>query len=50
MASHQIFYGQIKHMSGYIKLGLTNLLWIMNGYFMEFAKENDCPDNFHYLS
>ena len=31
--------GQIKVMSGQIKFGQTNLLYIINGNFMEFAKE-----------
>ena len=40
MASHQTFSDQIKHTSGQINFGLTNLLCIINGNFMEFAKEN----------
>ena len=50
MASHQTFSGQIKHMSSQIKFGQTNYLYIINGNFTEFAKENECPDNFHSLS
>ena len=50
MASHQKFSGQIKHMSGQIKFGQTNFLCIINGNFMEFVEENECPDNFQSLS
>ena len=39
MVSHQTFSGQIKHMSGQIKFGQTNFLYIINGNFMEFATE-----------
>ena len=46
MASHQTFSSQIKHMSGQIKFGPTNFLYIINQNFMEFAKENKCLDNF----
>ena len=50
MASQQTFSGQIKHMSGQIKFGHTNFLYIINGNFMEFAKDNECLDNFQSLS
>ena len=50
IASHQTFSGQIKHLSGQIKFGKTNFLYIINGNFMEFAEENECPDNFQSLS
>ena len=50
MASHQTFSGQVKHLSGQITFGQTNFLYIINGNFAEFAKENECPDNFQCLS
>ena len=50
MASHHTFPSQIKHMSSQIKFGPTNFLHIINGNFMEFAKENECLDNFQSLS
>ena len=50
MASHRAFSGQIDHLSGQIKFGQTNLLYIINGEVIEFTKENDCPDNFQSLS
>ena len=50
MASHQTFSGQIKFMSGQIKFDQTNFLYIINGNFMEFARENECPENFQSLS
>ena len=50
MASHQIFYGQNKHLSGKIKFGQTNLLDVINGNFIKFAKNNECSDNFWSLS
>ena len=49
MASHQTFSGQIKHMSGQIKFGQTYFLSIINGNFMEFAKENECLGQFSVL-
>ena len=42
MDSHQIFSGQIKHLSSQIKFGQTNLLYIINGEVIEFAKDNKC--------
>ena len=50
MASHRTFSGQIDYLSGQIKFGQTNLLYIINGKFIEFTKENECPDNFQSLS
>ena len=50
IASHQTFSGQIGHMSDQIKFGQSNFLYIINGSFMEFAKENECPDSFQSLS
>ena len=50
MASNQIFSGQIKRISGQIKFGLINFLYIINANFMEIAKENERPDNFQSLS
>ena len=50
IASHQTFSSQIKHMFGQIKFGQTNFLNISNGNFMEYAKENEYPDNFQSLS
>ena len=50
MAIHQIYSGQIKHISSQIKFGQKNFLYIINGNFIEFAKENECPDNFQSLS
>ena len=46
IVSHHTFSDQIKHLSGQIKSGQTNFLYIINGKFMEFAKENEGPDNF----
>ena len=42
MASQQIFSGKVKYMSGQIKFDLTNVLYIINGNFMEFTKGNEC--------
>ena len=50
MDSHQIFSGQIKHLFGQIKFGQTNLLYIIDGEVIEFAKDNKCPDHFQSLS
>ena len=50
MASHRTFSGQVDHLSGQIKFGQTNLLYIINGEVIEFTKENECPDNFQSLS
>ena len=51
MASHQTFSSLIKHiMSGLIKLDQTNSLHIINGEVIEFAKDNECLDNFQSLS
>ena len=41
---------QIKHIYSQIKFGQTNFLYIINGNFMEFAKENECPDKYKSLS
>ena len=49
MASHQTFSGQIKHLSGQIIFGQTNLLYIINGEVIEFAKDNKYPYNFQSL-
>ena len=45
-ASYHTFSGQIKHLSGEIKIGQTNLLYTINGYFVKFAKVNECLGNF----
>ena len=37
MVSYRTFSSQIKHMSGQVKFGQTNFLYIINGNFMEFA-------------
>ena len=50
MASHQTFSDQNKHLSGQIKFGHTNLLYNINGNFIEFAKDNKRLDNFQSLS
>ena len=39
MASHQTFSNQIKHLSSQIKFGQANLLYIINGEVIEFAKD-----------
>ena len=49
-ASHQTFSGQIKHLSGQIKFGQTNLLYIINGHFIEFAEVTECLEYFQSLS
>ena len=49
MASHQAFPTQIKHLSGQIKFGQTNFIYIINGEIIELAKDNECPDNFQSL-
>ena len=43
--SYQIFFSQTKHLSGQITFGRTNLLHIINGDVIWFAKDNDnfCP-------
>ena len=48
-ASHETFSGQIKHLPDQIKYGQTKFLYIINGQLIEFAKEKECPDNFHSL-
>ena len=50
MTSHQTLYSQVKHMPSHIKFGHTNFLYIINGNFMEFAKENECLDKYQSLS
>ena len=40
MATHQTFSGRNKHLSGQIKFGQTYLLYIINGNFIEFVKDN----------
>ena len=45
MASHQTFTSQIKHISKFVQ---TNFLYVINEIFMEFAKENECPENFQF--
>ena len=45
MAWHQTFSSQIKYLSGQIKFGQTKLLYIINGEVIEFAEDNECPDN-----
>ena len=50
MASHSTFSGQNKHMSSQIKFGQTNLLYIINGNFIELVENNECPDKFWSLS
>ena len=49
-ASHRTFSGQNKHMSGQIKFGWTNLLYIINGNFIEFVEKNGSPDKVGSLS
>ena len=44
------FSGQIDHLSGQIKFGQANLLYIINGKFTEFTNENELLDNFQSLS
>ena len=44
MTSPQTLYSQVMHMPGQIKFGQRNFLYIINGNFMEFAKENECLD------
>ena len=46
MASHQTFSNQIKHMSGQIKFGQTNFLYIINGKFIKFGKEINIQTSF----
>ena len=46
MASHQIFPAKLSVCPAKSNFGQTNFLYIINGHFMEFAKENECPDNF----
>ena len=46
MASHRTFSGQNMHMYSQIKFGHTNLLYIINGKFIEFAENNECPTKF----
>ena len=46
MASHRTFSGQNKHMSGQIKFGQTNLLYIINENFTELIENNDVWTNF----
>ena len=46
MANHQIFSGQLWHLTGQTKFDQTNLLYIINGEVNECIKENECPDNF----
>ena len=50
VASHQRFPGQNKHLSDQIKLAQTNLLYIINGNFIEFVENNKCLYNFWSLS
>ena len=38
-ASHQSFSSQNNHLSGQIKFDQTNLLYIINGNVIEFAKD-----------
>ena len=45
MVSHQTFSGQTKRLSGQIKFDQTNLLYIINGGVIKFAKDNKCLDN-----
>ena len=44
-ASHQTFSRQNQHLSGQIKFGQTNSLYVINGNFIEFAKNNECSNN-----
>ena len=50
MASHQTFFGQIKHLSTWIKFNQTYLLYMINKEATEFAKDNEYPDNIQSLS
>ena len=50
MASHQVFSSQMKHMSSQVKFDQTTFPNIVNGKYMEFAKDNECPDNFQSSS
>ena len=43
MASHRTFSSQNKHMSSQIKFSQTNLLYIINGNFIGFVENNECP-------
>ena len=40
-ASYQTFSNQIKHQPSQIKFGQTNLLYIINGEVIEFAKDSE---------
>ena len=44
MASHQIFSKQNEHLSGQVRFGQTNLLYVVNENFITFAKRNKCPE------
>ena len=50
MVSHQSFSSQNNRLSGQIKFGQTTLLYIINEEVNEFAKDNECPNNFQSLS
>ena len=50
MASHQTFFGQIKHLSTRIKFNQINLLYMINKEVIEFAKDIEFPDNIQSLS
>ena len=45
MTSHQTFSGQTKH-----PFGQTNYYTLSMQNFIEFAKDNECLDNFQSLS
>ena len=47
---HQIFSSQNKRLRGQTKFGQANLLYIINENLVEFAEDNECPDNFQFLS
>ena len=49
MASHRAFSGQIDHLSGQIKFGQTNLLYIISGKFTELTKEKMMSRKFSVL-
>ena len=49
VASYRTFSSQNKHMSGQIKFGQTNLLYIISGNFIELVEKNECADKFWSL-
>ena len=43
-------FGQTKHLSGQMKFGQANLLYIINREIIEFAEEYECLDNLQSLT